>query len=288
MSERKPAHVVVFGNEKGGSGKSTLAMHVITGLLRAGYSVASADLDIRQRSLTRFLENRHQQARRRGLSLRSPAHAALQGCAEGRQTLREEREFAEFAEAVSWMEYNYDFLVLDTPGSDSYLCRLGHAMADTLVTPVNDSFIDFDVIARRAGQGRGRLEASQYSRMVAKARRKRREADGGEIDWIVVRNRLSSIQANNKLRVGSELQAASSHIGYRTAEGFGERVIYRELFPRGLTLFDVFDRDSGVRPTMSHVSARHEVRRLIDALRLPTGKARRLPAIDPLKTSIPA
>lgn len=288
MVKKKPAHVVVFGNEKGGSGKSTLAMHVITGLLRAGYSVASVDLDIRQQSLTRFLENRHHWARTHGISLRSPAHAALRGCAEERQTLREEREFAEFAEAVSWMEYNYDFLVLDTPGSDTYLCRLGHAMADTLVTPVNDSFIDLDVISRRPAPDNEKIVASQYTDMVRKARRKRREADGGEIDWIVVRNRLSSIQANNKLRVKAELKAVSQRMGFRSADGFGERVIYRELFPKGMTLFDVFDEESDIKPSMSHISARQEVRRLIDALQLPSDKIRRLPRIGELETSIPA
>lgn len=288
MSDKKPAHVVVFGNEKGGSGKTTLAMHVITGLLKAGFSVASVDLDIRQRSLTRFLENRREWAKNHGISLRIPAHAALRGCADERQTLREEREFAEFAEAVGWMEYNYDFLILDTPGSDSYLCRLGHAMADTLVTPVNDSFIDLDVISNSTGPHQLRPRTSQYTDMVERARKRRREADGSEIDWIVVRNRMSSIQANNKIKMGQALQSASKRIGFRLADGFGERVVYRELFPRGMTLFDVFDTKSDIKPALSHISARHEVRRLIKALQLPSGKLRRLPEIEKLKAVVPA
>ena len=52
------AHIIVFGNEKGGSGKSTSCMHVATALARMGHRVGALDLDLRQRSFGRYVENR--------------------------------------------------------------------------------------------------------------------------------------------------------------------------------------------------------------------------------------
>ena len=52
------AHTIVVGNEKGGAGKSTLAIHIVCGLLHAGRRVAIIDLDLRQRSMSRFFANR--------------------------------------------------------------------------------------------------------------------------------------------------------------------------------------------------------------------------------------
>mgnify|MGYP001799597670 CR=1 FL=1 len=58
-------------------------------------------------------------------------------------------------------------------------------------------------------------------------------------------------------------------IGGRGVPGVSERVIFRELFPRGLTLLDL--RDIGVKGQMniSNVAARQEVRDLVRELRLP-------------------
>ncbi len=269
MTNRNPAYVIVLGNEKGGSGKSTLAMHVIVALLASGQSVASLDLDTRQRSLTHFIENRAAWARAQNLDLKIPDHIPLTRSDAQSTSAREDYEFTVFAEAVSQLEYDYDFLVIDTPGHDSYLCRLGHAMADTLLTPVNDSFIDLDVIAKFAPETSSIIEESQYTRMVMEARKQRAAADGGKIDWIVTRNRLSSLDARNKRAMEAALAQAKTRYGFRTTEGLGERVIYRELFTRGLTVFDIFATQGNLTPSISHIAARQEVRALIDALNLP-------------------
>ncbi len=269
MANEKPAHVIVLGNEKGGSGKSTLAMHIIASLLESGQSVAALDLDTRQRSLTRFIENRNFWTKYKNSALKTPAHITLGSSKHDRISSREEFEFTVFAEAVSRLEYDYDFLVIDTPGHDSYLCRLGHAMADTLITPINDSFIDLDVIAKLSPETSRITGKSQYTEMVMQAKRRRFQADGGKIDWVVTRNRLSSLDARNKRAMESAMASAKTICGFRTATGLGERVIYRELFTRGLTMFDIFDKNSGINTSISHIAARQEVRKLIARLNLP-------------------
>src|SRR5262249_47330616 len=142
----RSAHVIVIGNEKGGSGKSTTGMHVAIGLLKAGQRVATVDLDCRQKSLTHYVENRRAWAERSGLALGIPRHYYV-ARAEGSWVEDNEAfEFAGFAHAITEAEHSHDFVVIDTPAADSYLMRLAHSMADTLVTPLNDSFIDFDVL----------------------------------------------------------------------------------------------------------------------------------------------
>src|SRR6478735_7293630 len=134
------AHVVVLGNEKGGSGKSTTALHIAVALLKAGQRVATIDLDCRQQSFTHYINNRSAWARRTKLDLELPLHRCI------KLGENENSEFLQFMEAVSAVESSFDFIVIDTPGTDSYLMRLAHSMADTLVTPINDSFLDFDVL----------------------------------------------------------------------------------------------------------------------------------------------
>ena len=269
VDKKKPAHVIVFGNEKGGSGKSTLAQHVLVSLLRQGKRVASLDLDIRQKTLTRFLNNRRQWAGRENTALVTSRHLTLKPCTYANRQQQEEEEFAAFAAAVGQLEYDYDYLIIDTPGHDGFLCRLGHAMADTLVTPVNDSFVDLDVLGKFDTESGLLLRENQYTTMVRESRRRRHEADGGTIDWIVVRNRLSMLDANNKKRVEQALHSNEASLGYRQVTGLAERVIYRELFQSGMTILDVLAQDTLVRATMSHLAARQEIRHLVQCLKLP-------------------
>jgi hypothetical protein len=174
-----------------------------------------------------------------------------------------------------------DFLVIDCPGSDSNLSRLGHARADTLITPMNDSFVDFDLLGRVDPQTYRIKGPSVYSEMVWESRKRRAVCDGGEIDWIVVRNRLSHLDAKNKRRVESVLEALASRIGFRIGPGFGERVIFREMFPSGLTLLDLRDEGVDTQMSMSHVAARAEVRALVEALQLPIERIRSAAAPAP-------
>ena len=264
------AHVVVIGNEKGGSGKSTTAMHIAVALLKAGQRVATIDLDSRQGSFTHYIYNRRSWSLRSGLRLELPEHFRI-GRGEGvRVDENEATEFASFAEAITAIEHTHDFLVIDTPGTDSYLTRLAHSMADTLVTPINDSFVDFDVLASVDPKTFAVTGTSHYAEMVREARRQRRIVDGKMIDWVVVRNRLSMLGSRNKRLVGEGVRELAQQLGFRFIDGFAERVVYREFFPRGLSALDDIDEETlGARPSMSHVTARQEVEALLAALQLP-------------------
>ena len=268
--DRRPAHVIVLGNEKGGSGKSTTAMHVIVALLKSGARVASIDTDGRQRSLTRYIENRATWKQKTGNPLELPTHFTVPH-GEGETVADiEGREFRAFAEAVTRTEYGYDYVVVDTAGSNTYLMRVSHAMADTLITPINDSFIDFDVLARVDPETFAVVGVSHYAELVGESRRQRQLIDNRGMDWVVVRNRLSAIQTRNRRKVEKGLRQLADQVGFRLARGIAERVVYRELFPRGLTALDALDRQTlGGEPTLSHVSARDEIRSLLATLNLP-------------------
>lgn len=265
-----PAHVIVVGNEKGGSGKSTLAVHIIVALLQEGHRVASIDTDSRQLSLTRYLENRSRWARTSGVALEVPTHFSVR-LGEGKVVAEvEAREFAAFAEIVERLGERYDFVVVDTPGNDSYRMRLSHAMADTLVTPVNDSLVDLDVLGRLDGEDLALTAVSQYADLVHMARRERLAATRRTTDWIVVRNRIASLASRNQRNVAAGLDRLADALGFRVADGITERLIFREFFAHGLTVFDILDRRLlGIEPTASHIAARREIRDLIACFRLP-------------------
>lgn len=266
----RSAHVVVLGNEKGGSGKSTTALHVAVALMKAGQRVATIDLDCRQQSFTRYIENRKAWARRSNIDLEIPDHRCVEMGSSMQIGDNELSEFAQFSDAVNATENTHDFIVIDTPGSDSYLMRLAHAMADTLVTPLNDSFLDFDVLGTVDPATYSVTGESHYSTMVKEARKQRRTLDGASTDWIVVRNRLSMLGSRNKQLVAEGLDQLSFRLGFRPVDGFAERVVYREFFPRGLTALDELDEATlGTRPNMAHVTAREEVTNLLRDLKLP-------------------
>jgi chromosome partitioning protein len=260
----------VLGNEKGGSGKSTVAMHIAVALLKAGQRVATIDLDSRQKSFTHYIENRKAWARHARLDLELPTHYCVSRKDGALVADNEAGEFGEFAAAVDASEHTHDFIVIDTPGHDSYLMRLAHSMADTLITPLNDSFVDFDVLATLDPTNFTVTGESHYARMVREARRQRRLVDGKLTDWIVVRNRLATLGSRNKRLVGEGIAELGKRMGFRSVDGFAERVVYREFFPRGLTALDDLDEQTlGTRPNMSHVTAREEVIGLLNSLRLP-------------------
>jgi chromosome partitioning protein len=269
------AHVIVLGNEKGGSGKSTTAMHVAVALLNAGQRVATIDLDARQKSFTHYLDNRRNWSKRARLDLRLPSHVCVARGSTLKLDENESIEFSGFAEAVTAVEATHDFVVVDTPGTDSYLARLAHSMADTLITPLNDSFVDFDVLGHVDPTTFAVIGESHYAEMVRDARRQRRLIDDAHMDWVVVRNRLSLFGSRNKRLVGQGLSELAARLGFRCTEGLAERVVYREFFPRGLTALDTLDEATlGTRADLSHVSARREVMALIEALRVPLDERR--------------
>jgi chromosome partitioning protein len=264
------AHVVVVGNEKGGSGKSTIAMHVALALLKAGQRVATIDLDSRQSTFTHYVENRRAWAKRAKLDLELPMHFRVSRGEGIRVDENEAAEFLSFAQAITTVEHSHDFVVIDTPGADTYLTRLAHSMADTLVTPLNDSFLDFDVLAAIDPETFAITGTSHYSEMVREARRQRRLVDGKVIDWVVVRNRVSTLGSRNRRLIADGVHDLAGQLGFRFVDGFAERVVYREFFPRGLSALDDLDEQTlGIRPSMAHLTARQEVENLLLALKLP-------------------
>lgn len=259
-------HLVVLGNEKGGSGKSTAAMHVIVGLMREGYRVAAIDLDARQGTLMRHLEARAAFSAARGVALPQPEARALHASrTESRAAAAREDEAALAAAIAALAEA--EFLVIDCPGADTPLARAAHAQADTLITPINDSFVDFSMLAKVDPDAHRVVSPSVYSEMVWEARKARFARDRGRLDWIVMRNRLGAAEARNKRDVGATLEALARRIGFRTVRGFGERVIFRELYLQGLTLMDLKEAGIAGGLSMSHVAARQEVRSLLAAIR---------------------
>ncbi len=270
-------YTIVVGNEKGGAGKSTIALHLAIALLRAGAKVGVIDLDVRQKTLSRFLDNRAKWCASTGSELPMPAQVTLERSQLRDLDLAEEEEAGRWDAAVRALAEHCDHIVVDAPGSDTYLARIAHAHADTLITPINDSFVDFDLLALVDHASLEVKEPSLYSEMIWEARKKKAVRSKASIDWVVMRNRMSSINARNKQRVGEGLAVLAERIGFRIAPGFAERVIYRELFPAGLTLLDLTEKGSEVNFTMSHVAARQELRDLLIVLKLPFLAGKSLP-----------
>ncbi len=266
-------HVIVLGNEKGGSGKSTTAMHLIVALMRSGKKVGAVDLDLRQGSLTRYLENRKKFSEIKEKELIFPQIVEVEPSSLDSRAESQKKETENLKNALKTLG-ECDFVVIDCPGANTHLSRLAHLHADTIVTPLNDSFVDFDLLAKVDPETGKVIGPSLYSEMVWDARKHRAMmGDRSGIDWVVMRNRLSATRARNKKNMGDKLDELSSRIGFRLARGFGDRVIYRELFPIGLTLLDLGGVDSPVRlSTMSHVTARLEIRSLVAALNLPVNE----------------
>ena len=261
-------HVIVMGNEKGGSGKSTTAMHVFVSLARAGHAVGAIDLDSRQQTFFRYLDNRNAYNERQGTALRMPLLAAVDPSTAPMRAKAAAEDRENLASAVSFLSKTCRFVLIDTPGAVTPLSEAAHTLADTLITPMNDSLIDFDLLGRIDPSSGKVAGPSVYSEMVWSARQ-HRAADGREpTDWVVLRNRMATLDSRNKRKVGGVLAELSKRIGFRVIPGFSERVIFRELFLNGLTLLDL--KEGGpITMTLSHVAARKELRDMIRALELP-------------------
>ncbi len=269
ISYEQRAHLIVLGNEKGGSGKSTTAMHLVVGLMRDGYQVGTIDLDARQGTLSGYLVARRAYAARHGVELPVPESESVFRSEVDSRAEAEAEERAAFEAAFQRLSAGCDIVVVDCPGADTFLSRLAHGNADTLITPINDSFVDFAMLAKVDPDRHDVVHPSIYSEMVWEARKRRFARDRGRIDWIVMRNRLGAGEARNKRDVGATLEVLAKRIGFRTVKGFGERVIFRELYLQGLTLMDVREAGLGIQLAMSHVAARAEVRALVGAIRKP-------------------
>ena len=266
----RSAHVIVVGNEKGGAGKSTISIHLAVALLKAGYKVACIDLDTRQQTLTRFFENRRSWSSHASRPIELPRHCAMARGESNDVRANEAHEFALFAEAIGAVEHDYEFVVIDTPASNSYLMRLAHSLADTLVSPLNDSFIDIDVFSRVHHDRSRRGTVAQYADLVIEARRKRRMVDNGIIDWVMVRNRIATIASNNARQValsvcalGGRAAGSASPTACMTASSSAS--CFRSASPRSIR-----SRTAGARPRQPRRSPRGaRSKSLLEALDLP-------------------
>ena len=251
-------HIIIIGNEKGGAGKTTTSMHLIISLLHLGFKVSSIDLDCRQKSLSRYLENRSNYAAKHSLNLHSPRHFTLA------DALSAEQGLSQLSELIAReVEGDCDFLLIDTPGSNTPLSSYAHSLADSIITPINDSFLDLDVIAQIEADSLKIIRPSFYAQAIWEQKMEKAKRNQGEINWLVVRNRMSALDAKNKQRMGDVLDRLSSRLGFRVALGFNERVIYRELFLHGLTLLDIKAGISDVTLNLSHITAKQELNNLL-------------------------
>jgi len=260
-------HRIVFANEKGGTGKSTTAVHVAVALSYQGAKVAAIDLDVRQATMHRYCENRAETAARRKIDLPGPVCEVFSG-----STVKElEAQVAQLGQGM-------DFLIFDTPGRDDPFARHVATEADTLVTPMNDSFVDFDLIGQVDAESFKVRRLSFYAELIWEARLKRSrtaiEQQRRQMDWVVVRNRTGHTDARNQRRLDQALGELSRRVGFRVSHGLSERVVYRELFPSGLTLLD--KGHLGELGT-SHLVARQELRTLVASLALPMPAKAALP-----------
>lgn len=258
-------HLIVFANEKGGTGKSTTAVHTAVALAAEGRRVAALDLDTRQRTLGRYLDNRSATMARAGVDLPMPTHDTFDP-ARGES----------IESAMERMGAGVDILVVDTPGRDDPDARAAMIAADTLVTPINDSFVDLDLIGEVDAETYKVRRPSFYAELVWNSRTQRAKTQGASVDWVVLRNRTQHIEARNMRRVGAALGELSRRVGFRIIPGLGERVIYRELFPKGLTLLDL-QQIGAAQVGLGHIAARQELREMIAALALPEPGAQMAP-----------
>lgn len=269
--------VIVVGNEKGGAGKSTLAIHIVCGLLHAGRRVAILDLDLRQRSMSHFFSHRAAWTAANGVTLPMPIEPdlgdgkALARADEAEQLSRFEAAFAEAQSA--------EVILIDTPGGDTALSRVAHARADQIVTPMNDSFVDFDMLGTVDPVTLDLLKPSTYSESVWEARKHRAISEGrhAAIDWVIITNRMAVAEARNRRRLEEKMQKLAKRVGFRVGPGLRDRVIYRELFPFGLTVADLSNEVRPVAVSLAHVAARQEMRNLMQSLGLDEVA---LPALD--------
>jgi chromosome partitioning protein len=249
-------HFIVFANEKGGTGKSTTAVHTAVALAASGHRVGALDLDQRQRTMTRYLDNRSATIKRLDVALPQPVYEVL-----------EQHDDAGLEAALARLSAKADVIVVDTPGRDDPIARAAILTADTLVTPMNDSFVDLDLIGQVDPDSFKITKPSFYAELIWNSRTERAKATGKSVDWVVLRNRLQHIDSHNLRRVGAALDELARRVGFRVIPGLGERVVYRELFPKGLTLLDLAQLgEVGV----AHITARQELREMVAGLGVPS------------------
>ncbi len=263
------ASVIVVGNEKGGAGKSTLAIHLAVSLLHGGARIGLIDLDLRQQSMGHFFSNRNKWlAANPQASLPEPTVYGLAENSASIARMAPDDKAPLFEAAFQKAGDECDFVIIDTPGGDTSLSRTAHGLADLIVTPLNDSFVDFDMLGTVDPVTLDLLKPSLYSETVWNSRKQRAVTSGRSIDWVVLINRLAPVEARNRKRLEERMATLSKRVGFRMGPGLRDRVIYRELFPFGLTIADLSPKVRPVPVSLQHIAARQEMRSVMHALGL--------------------
>ena len=251
---RPPARIVTVANEKGGVGKSTVAFHLAVALADTGHKVLAIDLDRRQQSLTRAFVNRGGTAKRLGVRLPLPRHVLLQN-----------QSGAGLCQELTRTAWDCDFVVIDAAGHDSPIARRAIALADLLVSPVNSSFVDLDLLGRFHPVTNKLQGPGCFAMMVAELRETRTEMGMPALDWLVLQNRKRRETSKNQDKVDKALRQLAARLDFRIGSGLFERVAYRELFLLGLTHLDLRRIPELAR---TKVAAATEVMALLDDLDL--------------------
>ncbi len=249
-------HIIVFANEKGGVGKSTSAFHTCIALCNAGERVAALDVDLRQLTLHRALWARQESEREYGVRLPGPE-----------QIMLVQQNENELEEKLRMARIHSSFIIIDVGGHDSPIARRAIFMADTIVTPVNDSFIDLDMLGRIDPRTGELKTLGNFARLVEHLKEPGMALRQKPIDWVVMQNRSRSLGTKNERKVRDALTKIAPIAGFRLVPGLRERVTYRELFPLGLTLFDL---DAIPDLGRAQPAAREEIWAMLRSLNLPS------------------
>jgi chromosome partitioning protein len=249
-------HIIVFANEKGGVGKSTSAFHTCIALCNAGERVATLDVDLRQLTLHRALWARMESATEYGVNLPGPE-----------QIMLAQQNENELEEKLRMARIHNSFIVIDVGGHDSPIARRAIFMADTIVTPVNDSFIDLDMLGRIDPRTGELKTLGNFARLVEHMKEPGMALRSKPLDWVVMQNRSRSLATKNERKIYDALTKIAPVAGFRLVPGLRERVTYRELFPLGLTLFDL---DAIPELGRAQPNAREEIWAMLRSLNLPS------------------
>ena len=265
-SERQPGRIIVFSNLKGGTGKSTTALSVIVGLLRRGKSVASLDLDMDQEALSRYLFNRTRFAKLTKLRIGMPDHHRFTEIDPGGNGAELSTRLDILSGLIDNLVAENDYLVIDCPSLDNPLTRAVTARADVLTSPVNESFLDIDVIGEVRGSPPTVTRVGPFAEMIGAEMQRRRDEGIDQLEWIVVRNRRNPSATRHTAAIGTVLGELSRNLSFRVADGFVDRLIFRELFLVGLSILDLRKDDPLIASNSSHRSAYEEASNLLQSV----------------------
>lgn len=255
------AHVIVISNEKGGTGKSTISMHLAIKLMQEKFRVAAIDMDGRQGTLSHYIDNREKFCKEHQLSLPIPDLLTVEP--KDAPTLFSSH-CQEVEKQITSMLTQYDALIIDTPGNKNYLFEEAHKFADTLITPMSDSLIDLNVISEIDFAHPEERHAGRYAQYIWDVKKYLAAHGKPMLNWIVVGNKISSLNSRNKNQVFGYLEKAAKTYGFRVAPTIRDRVIYKELFLQGLTVLDLSQDALKCRLSVSHIAAKQEIRQLAE------------------------